>query len=61
MGGTVASTAHSARDPGSILALGDCLCGVFTFSLCLRGFPPGASVSSHTPKVGGLVRLAMLN
>uniref|UniRef100_A0A8C9SBF3 BHLH domain-containing protein n=1 Tax=Scleropages formosus TaxID=113540 RepID=A0A8C9SBF3_SCLFO len=26
------------------------LCGVYMFSLCLCGFPPGALVSSHTPK-----------
>ena len=41
---------HSARDPGSISGLGHCLCGVCTFSLCLRGFPLGAPVSSHSPK-----------
>ena len=57
--GTVISTAasqrqrhrlNSARDPGSILASGDCLCGVCMFSPCQPGFPPGALVSSHTPK-----------
>ena len=36
---------HSARDLRSIPGLGHCLCGVCTFSLCLRGFPPGAPVS----------------
>ena len=41
---------HSARDPGTIPALVDCLCGVCTFSPCLCGFPPGAPVSSHSPK-----------
>ena len=41
---------HSARDPGSIPGLGHCLCGFCTFFLCLRGFPPGALVSSHSPK-----------
>ena len=41
---------HSARDPGSIAGLGHCLRGVCTFSPCLCGFPPGAPVSSHTPK-----------
>ena len=41
---------HSARDLGSIPGLGHCLCGVCTFSSCLRGFPPGASVSSHNLK-----------
>ena len=41
---------HSARDPGSIPGLSHCLCGVCTFFPCLRGFPPGAPVSSHSPK-----------
>ena len=41
---------HSARDPGSIPATGHCLCGVCTFPPCLRGFPPGALVSSHSLK-----------
>jgi len=41
---------HSARDLGSISSLGHCLCGVCTFSLCLRVFPPGAPVFSHSPK-----------
>ena len=27
------------------------LCGVCTFSLCSRAFPPGAPVSSHSPKM----------
>jgi len=38
---------HSSRVLGSIPGLGHCLCGVCTFSSCLRGFPPGAPVSSH--------------
>ena len=50
-GGTVAHwlalLPHSTRDPGSIPGSGHCLCGVCTFSPCLRGFPPGALVSSH--------------
>ena len=37
------------------------LCGVCTFSPCLRGFPPGAPVSSHRPKICGLGGLTMLN
>jgi len=41
---------HSARDPGSITGLGHSLCGVCTLSSCLRGFPPGAPVSSHISK-----------
>jgi len=45
---------HSARGPGSIPGLGHCLCGVCTFSppppVSVRGFPPGAPVSSHSPK-----------
>ena len=41
---------HGARDPGSVPGLGHCLCGDCTFSPCLRGFPPGAPVSSHTLK-----------
>ena len=41
---------YSTRDPGSIPALGHCLCGVCTFSPCLREFPPDAPVSSHSPK-----------
>ena len=28
---------------------------------CLHGFPPGAPVSSHSPKMCGLCGLAMLN
>ena len=47
---------HSARNRGSIQALGDHLCGVCKLSLCLCGFPLGAPVSSHSR--GGL---AMLN
>ena len=53
-GGTVtqwlALLPHSARDQGSIPGLGHCLCGVCTFSPCLRGLPPGALVSFHSPK-----------
>ena len=41
---------HSTRDPGSISGLGHCLCGVCTFSPCLRGFPPSAPVFSHILK-----------
>jgi len=41
---------HSARDTGSIPILGHCPCGVCTVSPCLRGFPPGAPVSSYSPK-----------
>ena len=41
---------HSARDPGSMPSLGHGLCRVCTFSPCLRGFPPGAPVSSHSLK-----------
>ena len=41
---------HSARNLGSIPSLGHCLCGVCTFSLCLRGFSLGTLVSSHSPK-----------
>ena len=41
---------HSARDLGLIPGLGYCLCGVCTFSSCLRGFPAGAPVSSHVLK-----------
>ena len=63
-GGTMAQwlalLPHSARDPGSIPAQGHCLCGVCTLSPCLHGFPPGAPVSSHSPKVCGLGGLAML-
>ena len=40
---------HSTRELGSIPGSGHCLCGVCTFSSCLRGFPPGAPVSSHSP------------
>jgi len=46
----VALLPHSARDPSLIPGLGHPLCGVCTFSPCLRGFPPGAPVSSHSPK-----------
>ena len=51
----------STRDPGSIPGLGHCLCRVCTFSPCLHGFPPGAPVSSHRPKMCGLGGLAVLN
>ena len=58
LGGTVAQwfalLLHSSRDLGSIPGSGHCLCGVCTFSSCLRGFPPGAPVSSHSPKMCGL-------
>jgi len=50
----LALLSHSARDPGSISGLGHCLCGVCTFSPCLRGFPPGAAVSCHSPKMCGV-------
>ena len=52
---------HSSRDPGSIPGSGHCLCGVCTFSSCLRGFPAGALVSSHSPKLCGLGGLVILN
>ena len=56
------STAASQRQgPGFNSRLGHCLCGVCTFSPCLRGFPPGAPVSSHSPKDVQLGGLAMLN
>ena len=48
---------HSARDPCSIPASGHCLCGVCTFSPCLRGFPPDALVSSHSPRMLKEVRM----
>ena len=38
---------HSARDPGPLPGSNHCLCGVCKFSPCVRGFPPGAPVSSH--------------
>ena len=53
-GSTVVSTAASRlQGPGFDSRLGS-LCGVCTFSSCLRGFPPGAPVSSHNPKMCGL-------
>jgi len=52
---------HNTRDLGSIPGFGHCLCGVCTFSLCLNGFPPGAPLSSHSPKNVQLGELAMLN
>jgi len=55
------SMGQMALCPDSIPALGYCLYGVCTFSPCLRGFPPGALVSSHHPKMCGLGPLAMLN
>uniref|UniRef100_A0A8C4T9I1 Transmembrane protein with EGF-like and two follistatin-like domains 1b n=1 Tax=Erpetoichthys calabaricus TaxID=27687 RepID=A0A8C4T9I1_ERPCA len=35
--------------------------GVCMFSTCLRGFPPGALVSSHSPKTCWLAGLVILN
>ena len=47
----VSTAASHHPGPGFNSRLGSlCLCGVFTFSPCLRGFPPGAPVSSHSPK-----------
>ena len=62
-GGTMVSTADSQRQgPGFNSRLGSLsVCGVCTFSPCLRGFPPGAPVSSHNPKMCWLGGLAMLN
>ncbi len=37
------------------------LCGVCMFSLCLRGFTPGALVSSHSTKTCRLGELDILN
>jgi len=42
----IALLPHSSRDPGQE----HCLCGVYMFSPRLRGFPPGAPVSSHSLK-----------
>jgi len=43
-GGTMVSTAASQRQgPGFDSRLGHCLCGVYTLSPWLRGFPPGCS------------------
>ena len=53
--------ASQHQGPGFNFGLGHYMCGICTFSLCLRGFPPGAPVSSHTPKMCGLGGLAMLN
>ncbi|XP_038659988.1 glutaredoxin-like protein C5orf63 homolog isoform X2 [Scyliorhinus canicula] len=54
MGSTVAqvdsAVASQRQGPRFDSRLGHCLCGVCTFSPCLRGFPPGAPVSSHSPK-----------
>ena len=41
---------HGVRDPGSIPDSVHSLCGVCMFSPCLREFPPGSPVSSHTPQ-----------
>jgi len=61
-GGTMVSTAASQHQgPGFNSWLGHSLCGVCTFSPCLRGFPPGAPVSSHSPKDVQIGGLAMLN
>jgi len=40
---TTASQRHGPR-------FGHCVCGVCTFSPCLRVFPLGAPFSSHSPK-----------
>jgi len=59
----VVSTAASQRQgPGFNSRLGHSLCRVCTFSPCLLGFPPGAPVSSHSPKdVQVRGELAVLN
>ena len=57
----LALLSHSTRDPGSIPASGHCLCEVCRFSPYLRGFPPGAPVYSHSPKMCRFGALAMLN
>jgi len=57
----VSNAASQRQGPGFNSRLGHGLCGVCTFSLCLRGFPPGAPVSSHNPKDVRLGGLAMLN
>uniref|UniRef100_A0A8C4S8W4 Uncharacterized protein n=1 Tax=Erpetoichthys calabaricus TaxID=27687 RepID=A0A8C4S8W4_ERPCA len=46
-------------DPSSLPV--SSLRGVCMFSPCLRGFPPGAPVSSHSPKTCRLGGLAILN
>jgi len=50
---------HSARDQGSIPGLWVTVCVEFAHSprVSVRGFPPGAPVSSHSPKDGGLAVL----
>eukprot|EP00061_Rhincodon_typus_P015660 g43459.t1 len=62
LGGTVAQwlalLPHSTRELGSIPPLG-AVCAEFAH--CLRGFPPGIPVSSHSPKMCKLGGLAMLN
>ena len=61
-GGTVVGTAASQHQgPGFNSSLASRLCGICKFSLCLCGFPPGAPVSAHSPKMRGLGGWAMLN
>ena len=61
-GGTVVGTAASQHQgSGFDSQLGPLSVWSCTFSSCLRGFPPGAPVSSHSPKMCGLGGLAMLN
>jgi len=59
LGGTVvwwlALSPHSKRVAGSIPGVGALPCGVCMFSLCQRGFPPGAPASSHSPKTCRLI------
>jgi len=55
--GTPASQRHGPEFDSRLVSL----CGVCTFSPCLHEFPPGAPISSHSPKMSELDRLAMLN
>lgn len=49
-GGCVSSTGTSQQDDPLVWTLAK-LCQVCFFSTFLHGFPPGASVSSHSPKI----------
>lgn len=46
----VAVSPHNRKILGLNLGLGAFLCGIFIFSPCVHGFPPGTLFSSYSPR-----------